>query len=147
MRQKPTTVSQDALESDDMAAIVAEMADRPRNDGPSTADAEVAIARLQAMSADLRGCAIVAPDGSVLAASGDADAWKRVAGGVIAAADAAAGETVTHAHVGTEDGEVFVVRDEGYAVVAAADRFALAGLMVFDIRAALRDLTRVPEAA
>ncbi len=126
-----------------MAAIVAEMADRT----PSGADAEVAIARLQAMSADLRGAAIVAPDGSVLAASGDADAWGRVAIGVIEAADTAAGEPVTHAHIGTEDGEVFVVRDDGYAVVAAADRFALAGLMVFDIRAALRDLVRVPEAA
>jgi predicted regulator of Ras-like GTPase activity (Roadblock/LC7/MglB family) len=143
----PTTASQDALESDDTAAIVAKMVDRPSTGAPSVADAEVAIARLQAMSADLRGCAIVSPDGSVLAASGDTDAWGRVASGVIAAADAAAGEAVTHAHVGTEDGEVFVVREQEYAVVAAADRFALAGLMVFDIRAALRDLVRVPEAA
>ena len=143
----PTTASHDALESDDMAAIVAEMADRTPPGTPSVADAEVAIARLQAMSADLRGCAIVAPDGSLLAASGDADAWARVAAGVIAAADAAAGEPVTHAHIGTEDGEVFVVREQEYAVVAAAERFALAGLMVFDIRAALRDLARVPEAA
>jgi hypothetical protein len=37
---------------------------------------------------------------------------------------------------------VFVVRDGDYALVAAADRFALAGLMVFDIRAALRNLIR-----
>jgi hypothetical protein len=65
---------------------------------------------------------------------------------MIAAADAAAGEPVTHAHVGTEDGEVFVVRDQGFALVAATDRFALAGLMVFDIRAALRDLIRGPGA-
>jgi predicted regulator of Ras-like GTPase activity (Roadblock/LC7/MglB family) len=123
------------------------MPDRPPNRGPSVADAEVAIARLQAMSADLRGCAIVAPDASLLAATGDADAWAKAASGVIDAADAAAGEPVTHAHVGTEDGEVFVVRDQGYVLVAAADRFALAGLMVFDIRAALRDLIRGPDAA
>jgi predicted regulator of Ras-like GTPase activity (Roadblock/LC7/MglB family) len=122
------------------------MPDRPPNDAPSAADAEVAIARLEAMSADLRGCAIVAPDGSVLAASGGGDAWASAATGVIAAADAAAGEPVTHAHVGTEDGEVFVVRDQGFALVAATDRFALAGLMVFDIRAALRDLIRGPGA-
>ena len=32
-------------------------------------------------------------------------------------------------------------------MVAAADRFALAGLMAFDMRAALRDLVRAPEAA
>jgi predicted regulator of Ras-like GTPase activity (Roadblock/LC7/MglB family) len=122
------------------------MPDRPPNGGPSVADAEVAIARLEAMSADLRGCAIVAPDGSLLAASGDADAWATAADGVIAAADAAAGEPVTHAHVGTEDGEVFVVREQGFVLVAATDRFALAGLMVFDIRAALRDLIRGPDA-
>jgi hypothetical protein len=131
----------------DTLAIVAEMPDRPPSGPPTVADAEVAIARLQAMSADLRGCAFVTPDGSLLAASGDAGPWEKAATGVIAAADAAAGEPVTHAHVGTEDGEVFVVRDRGYVVVAAADRFALAGLMVFDIRAALRDLIRGPDAA
>lgn len=122
------------------------MPDRPHS-GPTTADADVAIARLQATSADLRGCAIVAPDGELLAATGDAEAWRDAAAEVIAAADAAANEPVTQAHVGTEDGEVFVVRDRGYALVAAADRFALAGLMVFDIRAALRDLIRGPNAA
>jgi predicted regulator of Ras-like GTPase activity (Roadblock/LC7/MglB family) len=143
----PTTVSHEALESVDTLAIVAQMADRPPSGGPSVADAEVAVARLQAMSADLRGCAIVGPDGGVFAASGDSAAWSDAATGVIAAADTAAGEPVTHAHVGTEDGEVFVVRDQGYVLVAAADRFALAGLMVFDIRAALRDLVRGPDAA
>ena len=131
----------------DTLAIVAEMADRTSSGAPSVADAEVAIARLEAMSADLRGAAIVAPDGSILSASGDPDAWAPVASGVIAAADAAAGEPVTHAHVGTEDGEVFVVREGEYAMVAAANRFALAGLMVFDIRAALRDLVSASEAA
>ena len=98
------------------------------------------------MSADVRGCAVVSPDGELLAATGDAEAWAAAAAEVIAAADAAAKEPVTHAHIGTEDGEVFVVRDRGYALVAAADRFALAGLMVFDIRAALRDLIRGPQA-
>jgi hypothetical protein len=120
-------------------AIVADVPDRPQN-GPTAGDAELAIARLQAMSADLRGCAIVAASGEVLAATGDEDAWRKAASELIAAADAAAKEAVTHAHVGTEDGEVFVVRDGGYALVAAADRFALAGLRVFDIRAALREL-------
>lgn len=129
-----------------MLAIVAEMADRPPSGAPSVADAEVAIARLRAMSADLRGCAIVAPDGTLLASGADSEAWAKAATGVIAAADAAAGEPVTQAHVGTEDGEVFLVRDQGYVLVAATDRFALAGLMVFDIRGALRDLIRGPDA-
>jgi hypothetical protein len=131
----------------DTLAIVAEMADRTSSGAPSVADAEVAIARLEAMSADFRGAAIVAPGGSILSATGDPDAWASVASGVIAAADAAAGEAVTHAHVGTEDGEVFVVREGEYAMVAAANRFALAGLMVFDIRAALRDLVSAAEPA
>jgi len=105
------------------------------------------VARLTSMSADLRGCVILNGSGEALAASGPLDAWAKAGRGMLAAADAAAGEPVAHAHVGTEDGEVFVVREQEYAVVAAADRFALAGLMVFDIRAALRDLVRVPEAA
>ena len=41
----------------------------------------------------------------------------------------------------------FAVRHQGFALVAAAERFALAGLMVFDIRAALRDLVRGPTCA
>jgi hypothetical protein len=47
--------------------------------------------------------------------------------------------------VGTEDGEAFAVRHAGLALVAAADRFTLAGLMLFDIRAVLRDLARGPD--
>ena len=54
-------------------------------------------------------------------------AWAEAGRGMLAAADAAAGEPVTHAHVGTEDGEAFAVRHEGFALVAAAERFALAG--------------------
>ena len=122
------------------------MADRPPSGAPSVADAEVAIARLAGdvgRSARLRD-----------RRSGRLDPRRNrqrrglaaAATDVIAAADAAAGEPVTHAHVGTEDGEVFVVRARDYMFVAAAERFALAGLMVFDIRAALRDLVRGPDA-
>ena len=122
------------------------MADPSAAELPSAADAEVALARLTAMSADLRGAVILAPDGSPLAASGSAERWGRAAGELLAAADAAAGEAVTHAHVGTEDGEAFAVRDGGYAVVAAAERSALASLLFFDIRSVLRDLLRGPAA-
>jgi hypothetical protein len=123
------------------------MADPQASGAPSAADADVAVARLEAMSADLRGCAILAEDGSTLAASGDPGAWGEAARGLLEAADAAAGESVTHAHVGTEDGEAFVVRQDGYALIAAADRFTLASLMVFDMRAVLRDLLLGPAAA
>ena len=109
---------------------------------PSAADAEVAVARLESMSVDLLGCVILDPEGEPLAASGELEPWGEAARGILAAADAAAGEPATQTHVGTEDGEVFAVRLGGYAAVAAAERFALAGLMLFDLRAVLRDLAR-----
>ena len=99
------------------------------------------------MSADLRGCVILDQEGAPLAASGPSDSlerWGEAGRAMLAAADAAAGEPVAHAHVGTEDGEAFAVRHAGFALVAAAERFTLAGLMLFDIRAVLRDLARGP---
>ena len=105
-----------------------------------TTDAELAVARLEAMSADLRGCVILDRDGAPIAASGPAEVWADPARELLAAADAAAGEPVSHAHVGTEDGEAFAVRHGDFALIAAAERFTLAGLMLFDIRAVLRDL-------
>lgn len=137
--QSPTTVSHDAL-SRDTGAIVAEMPDQPNPGIVSAADAEVAVARLEAMSTDLRACAVLAGDGSALAASGDLEGWEESARGLFAAADGAADEPVSHLHVGTEDGEVFAVRGDGVAIVAVAERFALASLMFSDMRAVLREL-------
>ena len=122
------------------------MPDQVPTHSPSAADAEVAVARLEAMSADLRGCVILAADGSPLAASGDPEPWSEAARDLLAAADRAAGEEVTQAHIGTEDGEAFAIRQDGYALIAAADRFTLASLMLFDMRAVLRDLVRGPDA-
>lgn len=139
--QTATTVSQDAR-GRDTVAIVAEMADPPANGLPGVADAEVAVARLESMSADLRGCAVLAGDGELLAASGDSETWGEAARGLLAAADRAAAEPVSHVHVGTEDGEVFAVRQHGLALIAAAARFTLASLLLSDIRAVLRDLAR-----
>jgi hypothetical protein len=97
------------------------------------------------MSADIRGCVILDGAGQGLAASGDPEGlerWAEAARGMLASADAAAGEPVTHAHVGTEDGEAFAVRHEGLALIAAAERFTLAGLFLYDVRTVLRDLAR-----
>src|SRR5918999_370876 len=102
---------------------------------PTHTEAAVALARLEAMSTDVLGGVILASDGSPLASSGDSDRWPEAARELLAAADAAAGEPVTHAHIGTEDGEAFAVRHRGFALVAAAERFTLAGLLLFDIRA------------
>jgi hypothetical protein len=113
----------------------------------TVADAELAVARLAEMSDDLRGCAILTADGTALAASGELEPWGQAARAVLAAADAAAGEPADHTHIGTEDGEVFAVRHEGFALVAASERFSLASLMLSDMRAVLRDLARGAEAA
>jgi hypothetical protein len=92
------------------------------------------------MSPDLRGCAILDGLGGALAASGDPERWASAGAALLTAADAAGDEAATHVHVATEEGEAFAVRHEGLAMVAVADRFTLASLMIFDMRAVLRDL-------
>ena len=107
-----------------------------------TEAAEAAVGRLREMSADLRGCALIGPGGLVLAATGEAHRWTPVAGELLSAADGAGDEPASHVHVATEDGEAFAVREGGYAMVAVSERFTLASLMIFDMRAVLRDLAR-----
>jgi predicted regulator of Ras-like GTPase activity (Roadblock/LC7/MglB family) len=104
--------------------------------------AEAAVRRLREMSADLRGCALLGPDGQVLAATGERDRWAAPAADLLAAGDEAGDEQASQVHVATEDGEAFAVREGGLTMVAVAERFTLASLMVFDMRAVLRDLAR-----
>ena len=107
---------------------------------PGGEAAEAAVARLTEMSPDLRGCALLDGEGRALAASGDPESWASAGSALIAAADEAADEPAGHVHVATEDGEAFAVRHEGLAMVAVAERFTLASLMIFDMRAVLRGL-------
>ena len=109
---------------------------------PGASAAEDAVARLGEMSADLRGCAILDSGGTVLAATADPARWGEAASALLAAADSARGEPVVRAHVATDDGEAFALREGPLAMVAATDRFTLASLMLFDMRAVLRDLAR-----
>jgi predicted regulator of Ras-like GTPase activity (Roadblock/LC7/MglB family) len=140
MAHTATTASHEAR-SRDTLAILDEMSDGAAI-APSAADAELAVARLREMSTDLRGAAILDSEGRPLAASGNPERWADAGRALLAAADAAAGEAAAHAHVGTEDGEAFAVRQDGVAMVAVAERFTLASLMVCDMRAVLRDLVR-----
>ena len=55
-------------------------------------------------------------------------------------ADRAGGEPAEQVHVATEQGEVFGLRHAGLAAIAVTERFALASLTFFDLRATLRDL-------
>src|SRR5262249_8109542 len=108
---------------------------------PTDGSAAAALAFLTEMSPDLRGAAILDGRGTVLAASGDdTEAWGDAARALLAAADAADPEPANQVHVGSESGEVFALRHEGLVAVAVTERFALASLMLFDMRQALRDL-------
>jgi len=102
--------------------------------------AEGALAYLTEMSLDLRGAAILAADGAVLAASGDPDQWSEDVTALFEAADGAGEEPVEQIHIGTEQGEVFALRHAGLSAVAVTERFALASLTFFDLRSLLRDL-------
>jgi hypothetical protein len=109
-------------------------------DAPTLSDAGGAVSYLQEISTEMRGCAILSGDGEVLAASGDVERWGEAGRDLVAAADAAGGESVAHAHIATGDGEAFCVRESGLTAVAVAERFTLASLMLFDMRNALRQL-------
>jgi predicted regulator of Ras-like GTPase activity (Roadblock/LC7/MglB family) len=99
-----------------------------------------ALAYLTEMSLDLRGAAILDRDGAVLAADGDSAHWREGAAALFETADRAGGEPVEQIHIGTEQGEVFALRHAGLAAVMVTERFALASLSFFDMRALLRDL-------
>jgi predicted regulator of Ras-like GTPase activity (Roadblock/LC7/MglB family) len=125
-----------------MVGIFTQMPDAAATEAAAGDSAETALAFLTEMSVDLRGAAILGPDGAVLAASGQADRWREDAAALFAAADSAESEPVEQVHIATEQGEVFALRHQGLAVVAVTERFALASLMFFDMRSVLRDLAR-----
>jgi predicted regulator of Ras-like GTPase activity (Roadblock/LC7/MglB family) len=108
---------------------------------PDRESAEAALAFLTEMSPDLRGAAILGSEGEVLAATGEEpERWAEDAAALFAAADAAEGVPFEQVHIATEQGEVFAIRNAGLAAVAVTDRFALASLLLFDMRSTLRRL-------
>jgi hypothetical protein len=123
-----------------MVGIFTQMPDGATSGAVSGDAAESALAFLGEMSPDLRGAAILGPSGSALAASGAIGRWSEDAVALFEIADRAGEEPVEQIHIGTEQGEVFALRHAGLAVVAVTERFALASLLFFDLRALLRDL-------
>jgi len=108
---------------------------------PSGESAQAALAFLTEMSPDLRGAAVLGPDGEALAVtSGELERWAEDTATLFAAADAAEDAAVEQVHIATEQGEVFAIRGEGLAAVAVTERFALASLLLFDLRSILREL-------
>jgi hypothetical protein len=116
------------------------VADALATEVPPGDAAKAALAFLAEMSPDLRGVAILAEDGVVLAATGEPEHWAEDAAALFAVADRAGGEPAEQIHIATEQGEVFGLRNAGLAAVAVTERFALASLTFFDLRATLRDL-------
>ncbi|HWA54373.1 MAG TPA: hypothetical protein VG816_09400 [Solirubrobacterales bacterium] len=116
------------------------MADGQTSEAVFGEAAASALAYLTEMSPDLRGGAILDGDGGVLAASGRPERWRDDAAALLAAADKAGEEPVEQLHIGSEQGEVFAVRQSGLVALAVTERFALASLLLFDMRAILRDL-------
>ena len=114
----------------------------PTASGRATAldDPAAAVAYLEQISPEMRGCAILDSSGKVVAASGEKEEWAGPARELLAAADDATGEPAAHAHIATGDGEVFCVRHRDLVAVAVAERFVLSSLMAFDLRAVLREL-------
>ena len=117
------------------------MPDGETSDAVSAGAAASALAYLTEMSPDLRGGAILEAGGAVLAASDRPERWREDVATLLEVADGAGGEPVEQAHIATEQGEVFAVRHAGLTAIAVTDRFALASLLFFDMRAVLRDLS------
>jgi hypothetical protein len=89
------------------------------------------------LSPEMRAGAIL-DSGEVIAASGDGD-WAEPSLALLGAADAD-GEPAEQVHIATEAGEVFALREGSLTAVAVTERYVLASLMAFDMRAVLRDL-------
>ncbi len=122
------------------------MTDAQASEAVSGDAAAGALAFLTEMSPDLRGASILDSAGAVLAASGQPNRWHEDAAALFEVADRAGGEPVEQIHIGTEQGEVFALRHAGLAAIAVTERFALASLTFFDMRAMLRDLARGSDA-
>jgi hypothetical protein len=90
------------------------------------------------LSPEMRGGAIL-ESGKVLAVGDDEDGWAEATADLFSAADGGGGPA-EQIHVATEAGEVFALREAKLTAVAVTERFVLASLMAFDMRATLREL-------
>jgi hypothetical protein len=138
-----TTVMIQEARARDTVGIFTQMMDAASATAPDRESAAAALEFLGEMSPDLRGAAILGPEGEVLAATGDRpERWGEDAAVLFAAADGAEEAPVEQVHIATEQGEVFAIRNAGLVAITVTERFALASLMLFDMRSTLRQLAR-----
>lgn len=115
-------------------------------------DAEHALADLMEISSQVEAAVVLGPEGSVeastLAASSRSErlaaAARELLDGAAAARSSGGGPVPTEVGVTTRRGSVFVVRAAHATIVAATPPGATAGLVLYDLRTALRQLEDGP---
>lgn len=109
-------------------------------------DADAALAELLELSSQVEAAAILAPDGSVEASTlADAPRAERIARCGRDLLDAAVGvradgPDVNRVEVALAGGSVFAVRESGRTIVATTVPEPTSGLVLYDLRTALRRL-------
>ena len=104
-----------------------------------------ALATLTELSSQIEGAVIVDDKGGVLGSSFPSEETATrvasVASELVRAARERAGEraSLTHLMVETEDGAVFVVRDDGRTVAAVTGPEPTVGLVFYDLKVTLRE--------
>src|ERR1044072_4254267 len=104
---RPVRLTRDGILADRMV----DAAKAPGNGSSLGDDAAQALALLAELSPDLRGAAILDADGEVLAATDRAEGGGAAAPPPLPSSAGAGNERVEQVHIGTEQGEVFAVRD------------------------------------
>jgi predicted regulator of Ras-like GTPase activity (Roadblock/LC7/MglB family) len=111
-----------------------------------------ALATLTELSSQIEGAVIMDEKGAVLGSSfASEEAGTRVAAAATALLRAArerAGEErapLTHLLVETDDGAVFVVREDGKTAAAVTGREPTAGLVFYDLKVTLREAKARPK--
>lgn len=109
-----------------------------------------ALAELLELSSQIEDVAILGESGFVLASSGTPERGEqlaRVAAEIVAAAaDVRQAGDVSRVEVSLDESSVFVVRESGRTAIATTVAEPTTGLVVYDLRTALRRLDEKPAA-
>lgn len=107
-----------------------------------------ALAELLDLSSQVRDVAILGESGFVLAGTGAperSEQLARIAADLVAAAtNVRPGSDIARVEVALESSSVFVVREGARTIVATTDSEPTSGLVVYDLRTALRRLDEKP---
>jgi predicted regulator of Ras-like GTPase activity (Roadblock/LC7/MglB family) len=111
--------------------------------GSAPVDAARAIADLTEISSQIEQVVLVGEDGAVVGANVDDDRARQLAEGaarLVEAAGSVAEPELVHLEVALAEGSVFVVREHGHTIAATTGPDPTVGLVVYDLKSALRGL-------